>query len=219
MKKHILLSTLTVASFSSFAADYGVELAWNTNDSEQVLKTLPEQKAAFGQLIEQGDVKDMFVLPSSIDGKPVQILRFVLSADNEAEVATKLQDLPMYQQDLVKIASIQPLGAKWLDNTPESDNYSVTLRWKEGIEALEMDRVLGVDLQRVISLNNSGLVTSSYINTQVLDNGVERPIYSVAVLAKDAQQAQTLMYSFEAVQLGYATFEIEYLGKKLDMKS
>ncbi|MHA7231264.1 hypothetical protein ACVT98_21380 [Vibrio campbellii] len=219
MKKLILLSTLTVASFSSFAADYGVELAWNTNDSEQVLKTLPEQKAAFSQLIEQGDVKDMFVLPSSIDDKPVQILRFVLSADNEAEVATKLQDLPMYQQDLVKIASIQPLGAKWLDNTPESDNYSVTLRWKEGIEALEMDRVLGVDLQRVISLNNSGLVTSSYINTQVLENGVERPIYSVAVLAKDAQQAQNLMYSFEAVQLGYATFEIEYLGKKLDMKS
>ncbi|NIY88357.1 hypothetical protein [Vibrio campbellii] len=219
MKKLILLSTLTVASFSSFAADYGVELAWNTNDSEQVLKTLPEQKVAFSQLIQQSDVKDMFVLPSSIDGKPVQILRFVLSADNEAEVATKLQDLPMYQQDLVKIASIQPLGAKWLDNTPESDNYSVTLRWKEGIEALEMDRVLGVDLQRVISLNNSGLVTSSYINTQVLDNGVERPIYSVAVLAKDAQQAQNLMYSFEAVQLGYATFEIEYLGKKLDMKS
>lgn len=219
MKKIILLSTLTVASFSSLAADYGVELAWNTNDSEQVLKTLPEQKAAFSQLIERGDVKDMFVLPSSIDGKPVQILRFVLSADNEAEVTTKLQDLPMYQQDLVKIASIQPLGAKWLDNTPESDNYSVTLRWKEGIEALEMDRVLGVDLQRVISLNNSGLVTSSYINTQVLENGVERPIYSVAVLAKDAQQAQNLMYSFEAVQLGYATFEIEYLGKKLDMKS
>ncbi len=219
MKKIILLSTLTVASFSSLAADYGVELAWNTNDSEQVLKTLPEQKVAFSQLIERGDVKDMFVLPSSIDGKPVQILRFVLSADNEAEVTTKLQDLPMYQQDLVKIASIQPLGAKWLDNTPESDNYSVTLRWKEGIEALEMDRVLGVDLQRVISLNNSGLVTSSYINTQVLENGVERPIYSVAVLAKDAQQAQNLMYSFEAVQLGYATFEIEYLGKKLDMKS
>ena len=162
MKKLILLSTLTVASFSSFAADYGVELAWNTNDSEQVLKTLPEQKAAFSQLIERGDVKDMFVLPSSIDGKPVQILRFVLSADNEAEVATKLQDLPMYQQDLVKIASIQPLGAKWLDNTLESDNYSVTFRWKEGIEALEMDRVLGVDLQRVISLNNSGfsLLTS-----------------------------------------------------------
>lgn len=219
MKKLILLSTLTVASFSSFAADYGVELAWNTNDSERVLKTLPEQKVAFSQLIQQGDVKDMFILPSSIDGKPVQILRFVLSADNEAEVATKLQDLPMYQQDLVKIASIQPLGAKWLDNTPESDNYSVTLRWKEGIAALEMDRVLGVDLQRVISLNNSGLVTSSYINTQVLENGVERPIYSVAVLAKDAQQAQNLMYSFEAVQLGYATFEIEYLGKKLDMKS
>lgn len=47
MKRLILLSTLTVASFSSFAADYGVELAWNTNDSEQVLKTLPEQKVAF----------------------------------------------------------------------------------------------------------------------------------------------------------------------------
>ncbi|MHA2773537.1 hypothetical protein ACXZ7F_19835 [Vibrio harveyi] len=219
MNRIILLSTLAVASFSSFAADYGVELAWNTNDVEQVLQTLPKQKAEFSQLIEQGDVKDMFVLPSRIDGKVVQILRFVLSAENEAEVQAKLQDLPMYQQDLVKIASIQPLGAKWLDNTPESDNYSVTLRWKEGVEALEMDRVLGVDLQRVINLNNSGLITSSYINTQVLDNGIERPIYSVAVLAKDAQQAQNLMYSFEAVQLGYATFEIEYLGKKLDMKS
>ncbi|YCO01260.1 hypothetical protein ACB087_09580 [Vibrio sp. VNB-15] len=219
MKKIILLSIFAVTSFSSLAADYGVELAWNTNNAERVLQTLPDQKAAFSQLIEQGDVKDMFVLPNSIDGKPVQILRFVLSADNEADVEAKLKDLPMYQQDLVKISSIQPLGAKWLDNTPESDNYSVTLHWKEGIEALEMDRVLGIDLQRVISLNQTGLVTSSYINTQVLENGVERPIYSVAVLAKDAQEAQNLMYSFEAVQLGYATFEIEYLGKKLDMKS
>ena len=54
MNRIILLSTLAVASFSSFAADYGVELAWNTNDVEQVLQTLPKQKAEFSQLIEQG---------------------------------------------------------------------------------------------------------------------------------------------------------------------
>lgn len=218
--KFIRSSVLLISLFISgtvFAADYGVELSWNTDDAEQVLKTLPEQKAAFGELIEQGAVKDMFVIRSKVDGKPIQLLRFVLEADSEADVQCKLKDLPMYKKELVKISNIRMLGSKWLDNTPVYNNYGVVITWKEGIEALEMDRVLGIDLQRVISLNQAGFITSSYLDTQKLSNGVVRPIYSVSFLAKDAQHARELSNQFEAVTLGYATIEIQHLGHKISL--
>ncbi|AIS57587.1 hypothetical protein ABF162_19760 [Vibrio coralliilyticus] len=218
--KFIRSSVLLISLFISgtvFAADYGVELSWNTDDAEQVLKTLPEQKAAFGELIEQGAVKDMFVIRSKVDGKPIQLLRFVLEADSEADVQRKLKDLPMYKKELVKISNIRMLGSKWLDNTPVYNNYGVVITWKEGIEALEMDRVLGIDLQRVISLNQAGFITSSYLDTQKLSNGVVRPIYSVSFLAKDAQHARELSNQFEAVTLGYATIEIQHLGHKISL--
>ncbi|NOJ21142.1 hypothetical protein [Vibrio coralliilyticus] len=218
--KFIRSSVLLISLFISgtvFAADYGVELSWNTDDAEQVLKTLPEQKAAFGELIQQGSVKDMFVIRSKVDGKPIQLLRFVLEADSEADVQRKLKDLPMYKKALVKISNIRMLGSKWLDNTPVYNNYGVVITWKEGIEALEMDRVLGIDLQRVISLNQAGFITSSYLDTQKLSNGVVRPIYSVSFLAKDAQHARELSNQFEAVTLGYATIEIQHLGHKISL--
>ncbi|NOI27543.1 hypothetical protein [Vibrio coralliilyticus] len=218
--KFIRSSVLLISLFISgtvFATDYGVELSWNTDDAEQVLKTLPEQKAAFGELIEQGSVKDMFVIRSKMDGKPIQLLRFVLEADSEADVQRKLKDLPMYKKELVKISNIRILGSKWLDNTPVYNNYGVVITWKEGIEALEMDRVLGIDLQRVISLNQAGFITSSYLDTQKLSNGVVRPIYSVSFLAKDAQHARELSNQFEAVTLGYATIEIQHLGHKISL--
>lgn len=218
--KFIRSSVLLISLFISgtvFAADYGVELSWNTDDAEQVLKTLPEQKAAFGELIDQGAVKDMFVIRSKVDGKPIQLLRFVLEADSEADVQRKLKDLPMYKKELVKISNIRMLGSKWLDNTPVYNNYGVVITWKEGIEALEMDRVLGIDLQRVISLNQAGFITSSYLDTQKLSNGVVRPIYSVSFLAKDAQHARELSNQFEAVTLGYATIEIQHLGHKISL--
>ncbi|ANW26891.1 hypothetical protein BA953_22415 [Vibrio coralliilyticus] len=218
--KFIRSSVLLISLFISgtvFSADYGVELSWNTDDAEQVLKTLPEQKAAFGELIEQGAVKDMFVIRSKVDGKPIQLLRFVLEADSEADVQRKLKDLPMYKKELVKISNIRMLGSKWLDNTPVYNNYGVVITWKEGIEALEMDRVLGIDLQRVISLNQAGFITSSYLDTQKLSNGVVRPIYSVSFLAKDAQHARELSNQFEAVTLGYATIEIQHLGHKISL--
>ncbi|ARC94263.1 hypothetical protein B6A42_21970 [Vibrio coralliilyticus] len=218
--KFIRSSVLFISLFVSgtvFAADYGVELSWNTDNAEQVLKTLPEQKAAFGELIEQGAVKDMFVIRSKVDGKPIQLLRFVLEADSEADVQRKLKDLPMYKKELVKISNIRMLGSKWLDNTPVYNNYGVVITWKEGIEALEMDRVLGIDLQRVISLNQAGFITSSYLDTQKLSNGVVRPIYSVSFLAKDAQHARELSNQFEAVTLGYATIEIQHLGHKISL--
>ncbi|AXN34150.1 hypothetical protein F0224_02580 [Vibrio coralliilyticus] len=218
--KFIRSSVLLISLFISgtvFAADYGVELSWNTDNAEQVLKTLPEQKAAFGELIEQGAVKDMFVIRSKVDGKPIQLLRFVLEADSEADVQRKLKDLPMYKKELVKISNIRMLGSKWLDNTPVYNNYGVVITWKEGIEALEMDRVLGIDLQRVISLNQAGFITSSYLDTQKLSNGVVRPIYSVSFLAKDAQHARELSNQFEAVTLGYATIEIQHLGHKISL--
>ncbi|KLN66803.1 hypothetical protein [Vibrio sp. VPAP30] len=212
------LITSLFASTFTIAADFGVSLEWNTDNAEEVLNTMPEQKAAFGKLVEQGEIKDMFVSRSQIDNRSVQMLRFVIEADNPAQVEQKLKDLPLYKKELVKIANIQPMGSKWLDNTPVYNNYGVTITWKKGIEALEMDRVLGIDLQRVISLNQAGLVTSSYLDTQELNDGIVRPIYSVAFLAKDAQHAQELSKQFEAVMLGYATIQVQHLGHKLDFK-
>ncbi|WP_394126837.1 hypothetical protein [Vibrio hepatarius] len=208
------LFTTTIAT----AADFGVELAWNTNDAQQVLDTMPEQKAAFGELIEKGEIKDMFVYRSELDGRSVQMLRFVIEANDQQDVSNKLKDLPLYKKELVKIANVQPMGAKWLDNTPVYNNYGVTITWKEGIEALEMDRVLAIDLQRVISLNQAGLVTASYLDTQKLGNGVVRPIYSVSFLAKDAKHAKDLSQQFEAVTLGYASTQIMHLGHKINIQ-
>ncbi|MFM2587376.1 hypothetical protein [Vibrio sp. TBV020] len=212
-----LFTTLFTATVAN-SADFGVELAWNTDDVQQVLDTMPEQKAAFGELIEQGEIKDMFVSRSQLDGRSVQMLRFVIQADTEQQVSEKLKDLPLYKKELVKIANIQPMGSKWLDNTPVYNNYGVTITWKNGIEALEMDRVLGIDLQRVISLNQAGLVTASYLDTQELDDGIVRPVYSVSFLAKDAQHAQQLSQQFEAVTLGYATIQVTHLGHKINIQ-
>ncbi|OAN11437.1 hypothetical protein A3K86_21075 [Photobacterium jeanii] len=218
LKKNIL-TTLFVSSlsFSAVAADFGVELMWNTSDANQVLDSMADQRAAFGELIKSGEVKDMFVFNSSIEGKPMALIRFVIDGEDQADVENKLKDLPLYKKELVKVSHVQPLGNKWLDNTPAMQNYGVTFTWREDIDALEMDRVLGIDLQRVISLNQAGLVTSSYLNTQKLANGIERPVYHVAFLAKDAAHARELSKQFEAVNLGYANVDVQYLGHKVQL--
>ncbi|MCW8330960.1 hypothetical protein MD588_19380 [Photobacterium sp. SDRW27] len=215
----LLAATFGLTASNAMAADFGVALEWNTNDIHEVMDTMAEQRAAFGELIDNGEIKDMYTLDSHIDGKPVKILKFVIEADNKEQVTAKLSDLPMYKKELVKIANIRPLGSKWLDNTPVNNNYGVTFTWQQNVGNIEMDRVLGIDLQRVISLNQAGLVTSSYLNTQQLDNGQVRPIYLLSMLAKDAQQARELSKQFEAVNLDYATVEVEYLGHKLNFNS
>lgn len=219
MKTIKIITCITAILFSTCASaqDYAVELKWNTDNFQQVLNTMPEQKAEFRKLINQGEIKDMYVSRSEVDGNPVQLLRFVIAADSEQQVQTKLAHLPLYEKDLVNISKITLLGAKWLDNTPNYNNYGVTITWKNGIEALEIDRVLNIDLQRVVSLNQAGLVTSSYIDTQDLGNHVTRPIYSVSFIAKDAQHAKELSHQFEAVTLGYANVDVQYLGKKLSL--
>ena len=215
----VLTAFFGLAASNAIAADFGVSLKWNTSDIHEVIDTIAQQRAAFGDLIEKGEIKDMYTLDSNIDNKPIKILKFVIEADNKEHVTAKLADLPMYKKNLVKIANIQPLGAKWLDNTPINNNYGVTFTWQMNVGGIEMDRVLGIDLQRVISLNQAGLVTSSYLNTQQLDNGQVRPIYLLSMQAKDAQQARELSKQFEAVNLGYATVEVEYLGHKLNIST
>lgn len=213
----ILAGISFLSSGTVFAADFGVELAWNTDNVKEVMDTMSEQRAAFSKLVENGEIKDMFVADSNIDGKPIKLLRFVIEADSKQEVNEKLAHLPLYQKELVKINNVRPLGSKWLDNTPVYNNYGVIFTWKNQIEPLEIDRVLGIDLQRVISLNQAGLVTSSYLDSQTLANGTVRPIYSVSFLAKNAQHARELSKQFEAVNLGYATVEVQYLGHKLEI--
>lgn len=221
MKKLMSITTIIFASLSVStavsAADYGVELAWNTDNANDVLATMSEQRTAFGQLVNNGEIKDMFVFDSSIDGKPMKLIRFVIDAEDEDNAKAKLASLPLYKKELVKINNVRLLGNKWLDNTPVHNNYGVTFTWREGIDVFEMERVLGVDLQRVISLNQAGLITSSYLNTQMLADGVERPIYNVSFLATDAQHARELTKQFEAVNLGYATVEVMYLGHKVQL--
>lgn len=213
----ILAGISFLSSGTVFAADFGVELAWNTDNVKEVMDTMSEQRTAFSKLVENGEIKDMFVADSNIDGKPIKLLRFVIEADSKQEVNKKLVHLPLYQKELVKINNVRPLGSKWLDNTPVYNNYGVIFTWKNQIEPLEIDRVLGIDLQRVISLNQAGLVTSSYLDSQTLANGTVRPIYSVSFLAKNAQHARELSKQFEAVNLGYATVEVQYLGHKLEI--
>lgn len=213
----ILAGISFLSSGTVFAADFGVELAWNTDNVKEVMDTMSEQRTAFSKLVENGEIKDMFVADSNIDGKPIKLLRFVIEADSKQEVNEKLAHLPLYQKELVKINNVRPLGSKWLDNTPVYNNYGVIFTWKDQIEPLEIDRVLGIDLQRVISLNQAGLVTSSYLDSQTLANGTVRPIYSVSFLAKNAQHARELSKQFEAVNLGYATVEVQYLGHKLEI--
>ena len=214
--RQALLALSLVMANTALAEDFVVQLTVNKN-AEQSINKRTEQKAAFGRLIEQGVIKDMFISRIQLEGRPTQVLRFVLEADNEDGALKTLEELPMTQNGMSKILSIRSLGSKWLDNTPVYNNYGVTITWREGIEPLEIDRVLGIDLQRVISLNQAGLVTSSYIDTQELPNNVTRPIYSVSFLAQDAQHARELSAQFEAVTRGYATIEIQHLGHKVTL--
>ncbi|MCL9776858.1 hypothetical protein [Vibrio methylphosphonaticus] len=217
--KKIIVSIATIALFPSIATaqDFGVELKWNTQDIYQVLETMPKQKQAFEAFVDSGRVKDMFVTDSKIGEENTPLLRFVMEGDSEADIRAELAQLPLYQANLVKIGRVQAMGNKWLDTTPQDNHYGLTLTWKSGIEPMEIDRVLGVDLQRVIALNQVGTVSSSYINTQTLEGNVVRPVYLVSVLAKDAEQALEMSKQFEAIRLGYASVDVEHLGRKLDM--
>ncbi|MUJ36881.1 hypothetical protein A6D98_14085 [Aliivibrio fischeri] len=221
--KKLITATLLIASLFGFsaltqAADYGVSLNWNTTNAEKVLALMNAQRSAFAELIKQKEIKDMFISESEINGKPMGILRFVIQADNEKEVETKLASLPFYKENLVKISNIQLLGDKWLDSTPMNKNYALLFKWNADIDVMEMDRVIGNDLQRVIALNTSGIVTSSYINTQIAKDGSTRPTYSVSIMAKDEAHARELSEQFEVVALGYAKVDVMYLGYKIDMK-
>ncbi|MGF1750042.1 hypothetical protein [Vibrio cionasavignyae] len=218
IKKLVLsLSVIALTPSLSFAQDFGVELKWNTTDIYQVLEKMPQQKQAFKQFVDSGKVKDMFVTDSKVGEQTTQLLRFVMEGESEDDIRASLSALPLYEANLVKISNIQPMGAKWLDKSPQNNNYGLTFTWKSGIEPLEIDRVLSIDLQRVIALNQVGSVSSSYINTQTLQSNVVRPVYLVSVLAKDATQAIEMSKKFEAVRLGYADVEVLHLGRKLDM--
>ncbi|MGF1907150.1 hypothetical protein [Aliivibrio salmonicida] len=222
--KKLIKSVLVIASLFGFttmtqAADYGVALNWNTKDADRVLTLMSEQRSEFGELIKRKEIKDMFLVESDIDGKPMDILRFVIQADDEKDVERKLSSLPFYKENLVRIDNIESLGGKWLDNTPTNKNYGLLFVWDTDINVLEMDRVVGVDLQRVIGFNQTGLVTSSYINTQKMKDGSTRAVYSVSVIAQDEAHAHELSQQFEAVALGYAKVDVVYLGQKLMVKT
>ncbi|CCN36345.1 conserved hypothetical protein [Vibrio nigripulchritudo SO65] len=217
MIKAIVLVGAMLSAFTVYAVDFGVELKWNTQDQDKVLKAMPEQKEAFGQLIKKGSIKDMYIYESEIDGKPTRLIRFVISGDSEKQVRNTLEKLPLYKQNLVKIVDVLPLGSKWLDKTPLVYNYGITMTWKEGIDPAEIDRVLGIDLQRVVSLNQAGFLTSAYLNTQEVSKGVTRPVYHVAFIAQDEAHVKELSKQFEAIRMGYADIQVQPLGNKVNL--
>ncbi|MGF1778308.1 hypothetical protein [Vibrio nomapromontoriensis] len=211
--------TLFLFSYSSFsyAKDYGVELEWNTDDPYEILGLLPKQKEKVRALIRSDIIKDIYIRKSNVGENDLDIITLVITANDEDELKDRLADLPLNEANIVKVSSIEYLGEKWLDSELTYDNYGLTFRWKRQVESLEIDRVLGIDLQRVIALNTSGSLTSSYINTQTIEQGFIKPVYNLSVLANDAEHALAYAGQFEAVKLGYANVTVNYLGRKVNL--
>lgn len=199
------------------AADYGVSMKYTTNDAHAVLDNMSTQKEAFSELINQGLIKDMYIRNSEVDGKELPIIKFVISGENEEEIKSKLSTLPFHKKNFLEIENIKLLGAKWLDSTPQYENYSLTFKWIKPIKNIEFDKILGNDLQRIIALNQAGQITSSYLNTQEDENGMVKPVYLLSIRAQNEKNAKELSKQFDAVLKGYANVDVAYLGYKIDL--
>lgn len=215
--KRICIALALCNSNMILASDYAIELSWNTENAAEVLTMLPAQKKALNSLIASGVIKDMYSHDSMINGQAIELVRFVVNGSSESDVRLKVEKLPMFNSELVKINQVFHLGEKWVDSQPNVHNYGVSFTWMNEVDSMEMDRVFGVDLQKALSMTQAGVITSSYINTQVLDNGLRKPTYTISFLAKDEKHALELSQEFEAVKLGYANIKVKYLGRKLDI--
>ncbi|MGF1755844.1 hypothetical protein L4C33_19905, partial [Vibrio makurazakiensis] len=209
--KSLIISVAAFTSLQAASADFGVNIQWDKTHSYH--QPSQGEQSKFEQMIESGEIKDVFVQESYGN---IQSMNFVIEADNEQQVNDKINSLPMAQNGTLEINGIEYLGDMWLNSSLSNQNYGLTFNWNQDIDSAELNRVLGVDLQRVVTLNQAGVVTSSYIKTQQ-DNGTIKPVYLISMLADSEENALQLSQQFEAVYQGYASVEVQYLGKKLTL--
>lgn len=216
--KMLLVTVLACLSWQAQASVFGVTVAWKTQDSQAVFDMMPAQKKAFANLIDAGYIKDLFVTSSRIGEQDFPIIRFVMEAESEQEVRRKLSNLPFAHNQMVEFEEIRDLGSKWLDSVPAFENYALELEWQEPTDALLVDKVLAADLQKVVDWTNQGKVTSAYLkNDGIAGTEFVRPLYSIAVLAKNAKDAESIASELDAVRLGLAKVRVMKLGFKLEI--
>lgn len=215
--KTTLLAFLSVFASQAHSDAFGVSLKWATTDSQAVFENFANQKSEFNKLIQEGNIHDVYISQSKVDGKDFPLIKFVIEADNQQAVVDKLSTLPFYQQKLVAIDQIRNIGTKWLDKELVQQNYSLELSWKQPQQHLLVDQILGKDLQKVVDWNSKGKVTSAYLNIQKLSDKTVRPIYSIAVLASNEQEVKNMAQQLEAVSSGHASVHVMHLGFKMNM--
>ena len=217
-----LFSALLFSSYSHAAA-YGVSVAWKTDDAQAVFEAMPHQKKAFANLIDAGLVHDMFVSESFIGDKKFPIIKFVIEADSEQHVRELIGNLPFQFKELVEVTEIRDIGNKWLNTEVAFKNYAVELAWKEPENQFIVDEIISQDLQMVVDWSAQGVITSAYLKHQEIaqekpnQKAMIRPIYSMAILAKNEAQAREVANQLNAVKLGFAEVMVSELGFKLDL--
>ncbi|CAK2456502.1 Amino acid ABC transporter substrate-binding protein (PAAT family) [Vibrio crassostreae] len=210
-------------STHAHAAAYGVSVAWKTDDAQAVFEAMPHQKKAFANLIDAGLVHDMFVSQSFIGDKKFPMIKFVIEADSEQHVRDLIGNLPFQFKELVEVTEIRDIGNKWLNTDVAFTNYAVELAWKEPENQFIVDEVISKDLQMVVDWSAQGVMTSAYLKHQEIaeekpnQKAMIRPVYSMAILAKNEEQAREIANQLNAVKLGFAEVMVSELGFKLEL--
>ncbi|PMK06036.1 hypothetical protein [Vibrio splendidus] len=210
-------------STHAHAAAYGVSVAWKTDDAQAVFEAMPHQKKAFANLIDAGLVHDMFVSQSFIGDKKFPMIKFVIEADSEQHVRDLIGNLPFQFKELVEVTEIRDIGNKWLNTDVAFTNYAVELAWKEPENQFIVDEVISKDLQMVVDWSAQGVITSAYLKHQEIaeekpnQKAMIRPVYSMAILAKNEEQAREVASQLNAVKLGFAEVMVSELGFKLEL--
>ncbi|MEZ9391465.1 hypothetical protein AB4222_06090 [Vibrio splendidus] len=210
-------------STHAHAAAYGVSVAWKTDDAQAVFEAMPHQKKAFANLIDAGLVHDMFVSQSFIGDKKFPMIKFVIEADSEQHVRDLIGNLPFQFKELVEVTEIRDIGNKWLNTDVAFTNYAVELAWKEPDNQFIVDEVISKDLQMVVDWSAQGVITSAYLKHQEIaeekpnQKAMIRPVYSMAILAKNEEQAREVANQLNAVKLGFAEVMVSELGFKLEL--
>ena len=210
-------------STHAHAAAYGVSVAWKTDDAQAVFEAMPHQKKAFANLIDAGLVHDMFVSQSFIGDKKFPMIKCVIEADSEQHVRDLIGNLPFQFKELVEVTEIRDIGNKWLNTDVAFTNYAVELAWKEPENQFIVDEVISKDLQMVVDWSAQGVITSAYLKHQEIaeekpnQKAMIRPVYSMAILAKNEEQAREVANQLNAVKLGFAEVMVSELGFKLEL--
>ncbi|MCZ8488359.1 hypothetical protein O9992_17070 [Vibrio lentus] len=120
------------------------------------------QKKAFANLIDAGLIHDMFISESFIGDQAFPIIKFVMEADSEEEVRRVIGNLPLQFKELAKITEVRDIGSKWLGILKlRCKNYAIELSWKEPEDQLIADKIISVDLQKVVDWSAEGVITSA----------------------------------------------------------